>query len=88
LQDAQLEAQDFRLTVAEARRGDFIYFDPSYLPVSIYSNFKRYTADQFREADQVQLARVFRDLDVRGCCLVLPHSEHPRTRKFHAGLSF
>lgn len=34
LQDAQLEAEDFRQVVAEARRGDFIYFDPPYLPVS------------------------------------------------------
>lgn len=87
LQNAQLEAQDFHKTVEEARRGDFIYFDPPYLPVSIYSDFKRYTPDQFRDAGQVELARVFRELDTMGCRVVLSNSEHPRTRELYAGLS-
>jgi DNA adenine methylase len=87
LQNAQLEAQDFRKTMDEARRGDFIYFDPPYLPVSVYSDFKRYTPDQFRDADQVELARVFRELDAKGCRMVLTNSEHPRTRELYAGFS-
>ena len=85
LQDAQLEAQDFRKTLDEARRDDFIYFDPPYLPISAFSDFKRYTLDQFREADQVELARVFRELDAKGCHVVLSNSEHPRTRELSAG---
>jgi DNA adenine methylase len=85
LQNAQLEVQDFRKTLDEARRGDFIYFDPPYLPVSVYSDFKRYTPDQFRDADQVELARVFRELDGKGCRVVLTNSEHPRTRELYAG---
>ena len=87
LQDAQLEPQDFRKVVDEARRGDFIYFDPPYLPISVYSDFKRYTPDQFREADQVELARVFRALDAKGCQLALSNSEHPRTRELYAGFN-
>ncbi len=87
LQDAQLEAQDFRKVVDEARRGDFIYFDPPYLPISVYSDFKRYTPDQFREADQGELARVFRSLDAKGCQLALSNSEHPRTRELYAGFN-
>ena len=85
LQNAQLEAQDFRKTVDEARRGDFIYFDPPYLPISAYSDFKRYTLEQFGEADQVELARVFRELDARGCRVVLSNSEHLITRELYAG---
>lgn len=85
LQAAQLESQDFRKVVDEARRGDFIYFDPPYLPISAFSDFKRYTPDQFREADQVELARVFRELDAKGCRVVLSNSEHPRTRELYAG---
>lgn len=85
LQSAQLEAQDFRKILDEARRGDFVYFDPPYLPISTYSDFKRYTPDQFREADQVELARVFRELDAKGCRVVLSNSEHPRTRELYAG---
>ncbi len=84
LRDAQLEAEDFRQVLNEARRGDFIYFDPPYLPISAYSDFKRYTPDQFREADQIELARVFRELDVKGCRLLLSNSDHPRTRELYA----
>jgi DNA adenine methylase len=85
LQDAQLEAQDFRKTAGEAYRGDFIYFDPPYLPISAYSDFKRYTLEQFREADQVELVRIFRELDAKGCRVVLSNSEHRRTRELYAG---
>jgi len=85
LQTAQLEAQDFRKVLDEARRGDFIYFDPPYLPISAFSDFKRYTPDQFREADQVELARVFRELDAKGCRVVLSNSDHPRTRELYSG---
>lgn len=87
LRDTHLEAEDFRKVVDEARRGDFIYFDPPYLPISVYSDFKRYTPDQFREADQVELARVFRELATKGCHVVLSNSEHPRTRELYAGFS-
>jgi DNA adenine methylase len=87
LQDAQLEAQDFRAVAAEARRGDFIYFDPPYLPISAYSDFKRYTRDQFRDADQVELAGVVRELDAKGCQLALSNSDHPRIRELYAGFT-
>lgn len=88
LQDAQLEAQDFRVVVTEVRRGDFIYFDPPYLPVSTYSDFKRYTPDQFRDAEQEELARIVRELDAKGCEFALSNSDHPRIRELYAGLTF
>ena len=87
LQDTQLEAQDFRKVLDESRRGDFIYCDPPYLPISVHSDFKRYTPDQFREADQVELARVFRELDSKGCWVVVSNSEHPRTRELYSGFN-
>lgn len=84
LRDAQLEAEDFRMLSREARKGDLIYFDPPYVAVSEYSDFKRYTADQFRDAEQAELANVFRELDAKGCHLVLSNSEHPRTRELYS----
>lgn len=84
LQDAQLEAEDFRMLPRETRKGDLIYFDPPYVAVSEYSDFKRYTADQFRDAEQVELANVFQELDAKGCHIVLSNSEHPRTRELYS----
>lgn len=74
LRDAQLEAEDFRMLPHEARKGDLIYLDPPYVAVSEYSDFKRYTADQFRDAEQAELANVFRELDAKGCHLVLSNT--------------
>ena len=87
LRDAQLEAEDFREILSETRRGDFVYFDPPYFPVSVYSDFKRYTANQFHEADQIELARVFRELDARGCRVALSNSDHSRVRELYSGFS-
>lgn len=84
LRNAQLEAEDFREILTEARRGDFVYFDPPYFPVSVYSDFKRYTAKQFHEADQIELARVFRELDAKGCRVALSNSDHPRVRELYS----
>jgi DNA adenine methylase len=85
LRDAQLEAEDFRNLPNEVHRGDFIYFDPPYVPISMNSDFKRYTADQFRDTEQADLARVFGELDAKGCHLILSNSEHTRTRELYAG---
>jgi DNA adenine methylase len=84
LRNAVLEAKDFRATIDDARRGDLVYMDPPYFPISEFSDFKRYTPDQFREADHEELARAFRLLDQRGCYVVLSNSDHPRIRQLYA----
>ena len=45
-----------------AKKGDFIFLDPPYLPVSKYSDFKRYTKEQFYEKDQIHLANLVNNL--------------------------
>jgi DNA adenine methylase len=65
------------LLMSRPRAGDFVYLDPPYHPVSEYSDFKRYTKEQFRHRDHVELADVFRVLDKRGCFLVLSNSHQP-----------
>jgi len=87
LRDAQLEAEDFRMLPREARKGDLIYFDPPYVAISEYSDFKRYTAEQFRDAEQAELANVFRELDAKGCHVLLSNSDHPRTRKLYSAFN-
>ncbi|RJX24778.1 MAG: DNA adenine methylase [Dethiobacter sp.] len=74
LSGVKLSCQDFRLAVATAREGDFIYFDPPYHPVSSSAFFTSYTEDNFSYADQVRLAQTFRDLDKRGCKVMLSNS--------------
>lgn len=57
LKNATIVCGDFSEVLKKyAKKGDFIFLDPPYFPVSEYSDFKRYTKEQFRESDQQRLA--------------------------------
>ena len=60
-----------------AEPGDFIFLDPPYLPISEYSDFKRYTKEQFYEEDHVELAKEVKRLQELGCHVILTNSNHP-----------
>lgn len=60
-----------------AKPGDFIFLDPPYMPISEYSDFKRYTKDQFGLDDQKKLAAEVERLSNLGCFVMLTNSNHP-----------
>ena len=75
LQGAELFAQDYQTFLKQqAQPGDFIYLDPPYVPISQFSDFKRYTKEQFRENDQRILAQVYNELVELGAYPVLSNS--------------
>ncbi|MBI3320777.1 MAG: DNA adenine methylase [Candidatus Omnitrophica bacterium] len=57
-----------------ADRGDFVYFDPPYFPISATANFTSYTKDNFGYEDQVKLKETFERLENRGCFVMLSNS--------------
>ncbi len=57
---------DFELTVNNAKKGDFVYFDPPYMPLSKTSYFTGYTHSGFDEKDQERLAKIFHELSDKG----------------------
>lgn len=77
LQHTSLAVQDFRAVVEFARKGDFIYFDPPYHPMSKTASFTNYTAGSFRDDDQRDLAQVFQQLTDKGCRCMLSNSHTP-----------
>jgi DNA adenine methylase len=69
---------DYKIVLREnAQPGDFIFLDPPYLPISEYSDFKRYTKEQFYEEDHVELAAEVMRLHELGCHVILTNSNHP-----------
>ncbi len=60
-----------------AESGDFVFLDPPYLPISEYSDFKRYTKEQFYDEDHRELAEEVKWLCDLGCHVVLTNSNHP-----------
>jgi DNA adenine methylase len=75
LRKIKIFSMDFEnFLIQNAKKGDFIYLDPPYHPISKYSDFKRYTKDFFEFKDQQRLAELFNTLDSRGCKLLLSNS--------------
>jgi DNA adenine methylase len=83
LANAKIEARDFRLLELHAKKNDFVYFDPPYHPRSSTSYFTSYTRESFGEADQRELAEVYRALDKKGCLLMLSNSDTPLIRELY-----
>ncbi len=85
LRGAELFSQDYYTFLTHhARPGDFIYLDPPYVPVSVYSDFKRYTKEQFHEKDQHMLAQLYTDLIALGSYPVLSNSYSELTLHLYA----
>jgi DNA adenine methylase len=84
LRGASLEVAPFDDVVEEAGRGDFVYFDPPYHPLSATSDFTTYAAGGFGPDDQERLAAVFAALHERGCAVMLSNSDTPFTRRLYS----
>jgi len=76
---------DFGSAVKTAKRGDFVYFDPPYMPLSKTANFTDYNSRGFRFADQERLATLFRKLSKKGVHLMLSNSKMPEIEDLYSG---
>lgn len=65
---------DFQEVVSTAKKGDFIYFDPPYDPVSDSSSFTGYSLDGFNRDEQKRLKDTFDRLNKKGCYVLLSNS--------------
>lgn len=85
LKKAEIVCGDYLLVLEHyAQPGDFVFLDPPYLPISEYSDFKRYTKEQFYEEDHVELSKMVKTLHERGCHVILTNSNHPLVHELYA----
>lgn len=83
LQGVQIMKRDFHELPALAKRGDFIYLDPPYHPVSSTSYFTSYTRDPFGAQEQSDLSKVYGQLCKAGCLVMLSNSDNPFIKKLY-----
>ena len=85
LKKADIICGDYLLVLEYyAQPGDFVFLDPPYLPISEYSDFKRYTKEQFYEEDHIELAKVVMSLHEKGCHVLLTNSNHSLVHELYA----
>ncbi len=83
LKGARMERGHFSRVLRRARKGDFIYFDPPYHPLSATAYFTSYTKGAFTAEDQEELAGVYAELARRGCRLMLSNSDCSFIRRLY-----
>lgn len=70
-----IKCRDFESVLNDAKKGDLVYFDPPYQPVSDTANFTSYTHKSFTITDLKRLANLCLDLDSKGCKVLLSNSD-------------
>ncbi len=82
--EAKISACDYKDSLLEARKDDFIYLDPPYNPTSETASFTGYTKYGFTAKNQEELADTFKKLDKEGCKVLLSNSNTPFIRKLYS----
>ena len=84
LQGVELRTADFADAVADAGEGDFVYFDPPYVPLNATSSFTSYSRFGFDDFDHRRLADTVFELTTRGCRVMLSNSSAPLVHELYA----
>ncbi len=85
LEGVELAVEGFESVLETAQKGDLVYFDPPYQPLSVTSSFTAYTRWSFGEAEQARLAEVFRELASRRVKVLLSNSDSPLVHELYQG---
>ena len=67
---------------------DFIFFDPPYVPLDGYADFKRYTKEQFHHDSQERLSELFKYFAAKGTKLILANSNADEVFKLYKGFDY
>jgi DNA adenine methylase len=85
LRRARLRVGDFDQVIADAARGDFVYFDPPYTTGHQHNGFLKYNAALFSWPDQKRLARAATCLAGAGVHVLVSNANHPAVIRLYTG---
>ncbi len=81
--DVTILNSDFEEAVSTAKKGDFVYFDPPYDPISDTSSFTGYDINGFSKGEQKRLKDTFEELTNKGVKCMLSNSKTPFITKLY-----
>ena len=81
--DVEILQTDFAEAIKDAQTGDFVYFDPPYIPLNETSSFTSYTHEGFSYEEQVRLRDTFKELTERGVYAMLSNSSSPLVEELY-----
>jgi DNA adenine methylase len=74
LADIKFTSGDYKNALKNARKGDLVYLDPPYIPVSKTSNFTQYQKEGFGYDEHIKLRDIALELHKKGCYVVISNS--------------
>jgi DNA adenine methylase len=83
LMETMVTCLDFEAACDGAQAGDFVYFDPPYLPLDDRKTFTSFTSDGFSLHDQIRLFNLAKKLKDRGVYVLLSNSGGKMTRDLY-----
>ena len=78
----KISCRGFEAVLDDAKKGDLIYFDPPYQPISSTANFTSYTHRDFTEKDLERLVDLANQLNSKGCHVLLSNSNSKIVKDF------
>ena len=88
LRYAEIRHTSFETVIDRALPGDFVYFDPPYVPLSASSSFTSYTKNGFGMREQEKLRDVARALKAKGVRVLLSNSSAPEVYSLYGTEGF
>ena len=85
LQGTSLFCQGWEKTAELVKAGDFVYFDPPYIPATATANFTGYASGGFDMTEQRKLRDCAAILKYGGAHVLLSNSDTDTTRDLYAG---
>jgi len=86
LEKATISKRDFSYCTREAHEGDFVYFDPPYVPISETASFTSYSEGDFTLKDQEKVAKAFSILTQKGVKVLYSNSYSEKVREIFDGI--
>ncbi|MFK8068512.1 MAG: Dam family site-specific DNA-(adenine-N6)-methyltransferase [Gammaproteobacteria bacterium] len=82
---ATFQISSFKETMQQAEKGDVIYCDPPYVPLSRTANFTNYSAEGFGIDKQQELADMANQLSANGIKVVISNHDTKEIRQLYKG---
>ena len=81
---AELIEGSFETVIAKAEKGDFVYCDPPYVPLSLSASFTQYATTDFRKEQQEALVKAALEAADRGAIVAISNHDTAETRLLYA----
>lgn len=84
LKNTEIKCADFSGILLKVKKGDFVYFDPPYVPLNETSSFTSYTKNGFDMDMQFELREVCNELNSMGVMFMLSNSDTKLVNELYA----